>query len=95
MPGAVGNAVIFLSAALRYEIQLPKSQAEEQNVSTMKMGRYGSRAVRWPIQAPPMPRLKSRSGPTQHAEAPIPASRLPARASFVFALDNDRIRSPF
>src|SRR3979411_1311574 len=60
----------------------------------MQTGRQGSSAAKWPIQAPPTPRLRSRSGPTQQADAPIPASTPPARA--IFAFSDDRLPSqPF
>lgn len=55
----------------------------------MNAGRYGSNAVRREIQAPLIPRLSSSKGPTQHAEAPIPARIPPTRA--VFVLSGERI----
>jgi hypothetical protein len=43
----------------------------------MKNGGTGSIAVSVLIQAPPMPKDKSKKGPTQHAEAPIAANTAP------------------
>jgi hypothetical protein len=43
----------------------------------MKNGRAGSSPVNVLIHAPPMPKDKSKKGPTQHAEAPIAAKRAP------------------
>jgi len=42
----------------------------------MKTGRYGSIAVKLPTHVPPMPSETSTRGPTQHAEAPMPAKTL-------------------
>src|SRR5579883_1105003 len=86
---AIGNAVACEGATLRRQIQPPEGESRNRAANTMKTGRNGSRAVRWAIQAPPIPNVKSRRGPTQQADAPIPASTPPNRA--VFALIGDRI----
>jgi hypothetical protein len=40
----------------------------------MRMGRYGSIAVRLPTHVPPIPRANNTSGPTQHTDAPMAAT---------------------
>ncbi len=51
----------------------------------MKTGRYSSSAVRFPIHAPLMPSASNTSGPTQHTDAPIPATTPATREPFAFS----------
>jgi hypothetical protein len=64
-----------------------KVSPKSTSATAINIGRYGSRAVKWAIHAPPMPRLRSNSGPTQQADAPIPAKMPPIRAVLVFSTD--------
>src|ERR1700694_4721870 len=50
----------------------------------MKMGRYGSRAVRLPIHAPPIPSASRSRGPTQQTDAAMAANMPAAREPFAF-----------
>ncbi len=49
---------------------------------TTKIGWYGVRAVKPPIQAPVMPKPNNTSGKMQHEDAPIAPSTLPSATSF-------------
>src|SRR5262245_9388587 len=51
----------------------------------MKYGWYGASCVRFPIHAPPMPRLKSATGRMQHAEA-ASAPTIPPNAAIFWPL---------
>jgi hypothetical protein len=53
-------------------------------VNPIRIGRYGSRAVREPIHAPLTPRASNTSGPTQHIDAPIAESIPAIRNPFPF-----------
>src|SRR3546814_11480422 len=50
------------------------------SATPMKIGRYGSSAVRLPIQAPDTPKVMSTIGPRQQVEARMAARPLPAKA---------------
>jgi len=85
-PGAIRSAICYRIATLLHEVKLSEGKPEKHQDE-----RDEDRPV-W-LQggkiAPPIPRLKSRSGPTQQADAPILASIPPTSA--VFALSGDRI----
>src|SRR5258708_32980600 len=46
------------------------------SLSAMKIGRYGSSAVNWLIQAPLIPRVSNTNGATQQSEPTIAANAL-------------------
>ena len=46
------------------------------SMTPMKIGRYGSSAVNWLIQAPLIPRVSNTNGATQHSEPMIAATAL-------------------
>ena len=51
--------------------------------SRMKIGRYGSNAVKLPIHAPPIPSESNTRGPAQQAVAPMAAKVAPINEVFV------------